>query len=47
MRTFEHHKNAKIKYEQKMKGENKTEGEKKVKLGNINNNTNTKKTCCI
>ena len=40
-------KNAKIKYEQKMKGENKTEGEKKVKLGNINNNTNTKKTCCI
>ena len=40
-------KNAKIKYEQKMKGEKKTEGEKKVKLGNINNNTNTKKTCCI
>ena len=38
-------KKAKIKYEQKLKGEKKTE-EKKVKLGNINENTNNKKGCC-
>ena len=38
--------NAKIKFEKKLKGEKKPEGEKKVKLGNINENTNTKKGCC-
>ena len=38
-------KNAKIKYEKKLKGEKKPE-EKKVKLGNINENTNAKRGCC-
>ena len=38
---------AKIKFEQKSKGEQKPE-EKKVKLGNINEtNKNTKKLCCV
>ena len=42
----EQDKNAKIKYEKKLKGEKKPEVEKKVKLGNINENTNNKKGCC-
>ena len=36
----------KKKYEQKLKGENTGEKEKKVKLGNINENNNQKKKCC-
>ena len=42
----EQDKNDKIKYEKKLKGEKKPEVEKKVKLGNINENTNNKKGCC-
>ena len=39
-------KQAKIKYEKKLKGEKVEEPEKKVKLGNINENTQKKKGCC-
>ena len=38
--------NAKIKYEKKLKGEKAENTEKKVKLGNINENKNQKKKCC-
>ena len=37
---------AKIKYQNKIQGANKTEGEKKVRLGDINENENQKKGGC-
>ena len=37
---------AKIKYQNKIQGANKTEGEKKVRLGDINENANQKKGGC-
>ena len=37
---------AKIKYQKKLKGEKVNEDNKKVKLGNINEDANTKRGCC-